>query len=289
MRQIAAEVREEYTVEQADALAGGSPRAGSRHPAGGPGAGDRRVQPALQPARDQPAARRAQPAVRAGRHGTGGGVAARRLPGAGRPGARRGRRDGLRRRRPGGALDLLRDVADAVEAYGALVGSEVAGPGPDDQRLREALAAPGPTGTGWPGCCATRSGCARDEWQLHGQLTSHIDQLLRDVDSEARAELRRSWPTPTARGTGPEPAGPDGPRADPASAAPDRLARRRARRSTGRRPGRAGRSAVVGARPATAETSARFMPQTSSVWSRRQRVEGAVGQRHRAGRRARGS
>ena len=35
---------------------------------------------------------------------------------------------------------------------------------------------------------------ARDEWQLHGQLTAHIDQLLRDVDSEARAELRRSWP-----------------------------------------------------------------------------------------------
>jgi len=32
---------------------------------------------------------------------------------------------------------------------------------------------------------------------MHGALTSHIDRLLRDVDSDARAELRESWPAPS--------------------------------------------------------------------------------------------
>ena len=91
--------------------------------------------------------------------------------------------------------DLLSDVADSVESYGALVGSEVTGPGPDDQRLREALAAAWADRHRMAGLLRQEDRLARDEWQLHGQLTSHIDQLLRDVDSEARAELRRSWPT----------------------------------------------------------------------------------------------
>jgi uncharacterized membrane protein YccC len=90
--------------------------------------------------------------------------------------------------------DVLSDVADAVESYGVLVGSEVAGPGPDDQRLREALAAAWADRHRMAGLLRQEDRLARDEWQLHGQLTSQIDQLLRDVDSEARAELRRSWP-----------------------------------------------------------------------------------------------
>ncbi len=90
--------------------------------------------------------------------------------------------------------DLLCDVADAVEAYGALVSSEVVGPGPQDERLREALAAAWSDRHRLAGLLHHEDRHARDEWQLHGALTTHVDQLLRDVDSEARAELRRSWP-----------------------------------------------------------------------------------------------
>jgi uncharacterized membrane protein YccC len=94
--------------------------------------------------------------------------------------------------------DLMSDVADAVEAYGALVGSEVVGSQdvgePQDERLREALAAAWSDRHRLAGLLRHDERQARDEWQLHGQLTAHIDQLLRDVDSEARAELRRSWP-----------------------------------------------------------------------------------------------
>jgi hypothetical protein len=36
-----------------------------------------------------------------------------------------------------------------------------------------------------------------DQWSMHGALTSHIDRLLRDVDSDARAELRSTWPAPS--------------------------------------------------------------------------------------------
>jgi hypothetical protein len=95
----------------------------------------------------------------------------------------------------GAALsDLLADVADAVESYGTLVGSEVVGPGPEDERLRSALTAAWADRHRLAGLLRHEDRLARDEWQLHGQLTSQIDQLLRDVDSEARAELRRSWP-----------------------------------------------------------------------------------------------
>jgi Aromatic acid exporter family member 1 len=90
--------------------------------------------------------------------------------------------------------DLLADVADAVEAYGGLVGSEVDGPGPEDERLRGALAAAWSDRHRLAGLLRQHDRLARDEWQLHGQLASQIDQLLRDVDSEARAELRRTWP-----------------------------------------------------------------------------------------------
>lgn len=93
--------------------------------------------------------------------------------------------------------DLLADVADAVESYGSLVGSEVVGPAPEDGRLRAALAAAWADRHRLAGLLRHQDRLARDEWQLHGQLTSQIDQLLRDVDSEARAELRRTWPAPT--------------------------------------------------------------------------------------------
>jgi uncharacterized membrane protein YccC len=107
--------------------------------------------------------------------------------------------------------DLLADVADAVESYGSLVGSEagrthsfegpsrsapLCGPGPEDERLRAALAAAWADRHRLAGLLRHQDRLARDEWQLHGQLTSQIDQLLRDVDSEARAELRRTWPAP---------------------------------------------------------------------------------------------
>lgn len=98
--------------------------------------------------------------------------------------------------------DLLDDVADVVESYGAVVGSEVAlGPGAADQRLRAAL------GRAWEdrhrlaGLLRREDRLGEDQWAMHGALTSHIDRLLRDVDSDARAELRKSWPKPpTGRG-----------------------------------------------------------------------------------------
>ena len=96
--------------------------------------------------------------------------------------------------------DLLADVADAVESYGALIGSEVVGSGPEDQRLREAL------GNAWEDrhrfAELLRQGerMREDQWTTHGALTSHIDRLLRDVDSDARAELRTSWPAPQPSG-----------------------------------------------------------------------------------------
>ena len=90
--------------------------------------------------------------------------------------------------------DLLRDVADAVEAYGALVGSEVVGTSPEDQRLREALSASWADRHRLAAMLRHEDRMRRDEWQLHGALMTHIDQLLRDVDSQARAELRRGWP-----------------------------------------------------------------------------------------------
>jgi len=96
--------------------------------------------------------------------------------------------------------DLLADVADAVESYGALIGSEVVGEGLQDQRLREAL------GDAWEDrhrlADLLRQGdrMREDQWTTHGALASHIDRLLRDVDSDSRAELRNSWPTPPPSG-----------------------------------------------------------------------------------------
>ena len=93
--------------------------------------------------------------------------------------------------------DLLADVADAVEAYGGLVGSEVLGGGPQDQRLRDALAAAWEDRHRLADLLRQEDRMREDQWSMHGALTSHIDRLLRDVDSDARAELRSSWPAPS--------------------------------------------------------------------------------------------
>ena len=102
--------------------------------------------------------------------------------------------------------DLLADVADAVEGYGAVVGSELAlAPGTQDQQLREAL------GRAWEDrhrladLLRREDRLGEDQWAMHGALTSHIDRLLRDVDSDARAELRKSWPAPPSGLGGPVP------------------------------------------------------------------------------------
>ncbi len=93
--------------------------------------------------------------------------------------------------------DLLSDVADAVDAYGRVVGSEVMGAGPDDQRLREALVAAWEDRHRLAQLLRREERLREDQWTMHGALASHIDRLLRDVDSDARNELRRSWPTPS--------------------------------------------------------------------------------------------
>lgn len=89
---------------------------------------------------------------------------------------------------------LLADLADAVESYGAVVGSEVTG-APEDAALRSALAA------AWVDRDRVFEALRQGErphggaWELHGDLAANIDRLLRDIDSEARAELRTTWPT----------------------------------------------------------------------------------------------
>jgi hypothetical protein len=91
--------------------------------------------------------------------------------------------------------DLLADVGDAVEAYGELVGSETVAPGPrEDGRLRDALSAAWEDRHRLADLLRREERMREDQWSMHGALASHIDRLLRDVDSDARAELRQSWP-----------------------------------------------------------------------------------------------
>ena len=89
--------------------------------------------------------------------------------------------------------DLFSHLADAVESYGALIGSEVSGPRPEDAALRDAL------GLAWADRHRLAELLQQDDrlstggWQLHGALAAQIDRMLRDIDSDARAELRESW------------------------------------------------------------------------------------------------
>jgi len=100
---------------------------------------------------------------------------------------------------------LFGNLADAVEAYGALIGSEVVGPGPEDAALREAL------GRAWEdrhrlaGLLRQDERLRSDGWQMHGALAAQIDRMLREIDSDARAELRQSWPEIPSRVVRPRP------------------------------------------------------------------------------------
>jgi hypothetical protein len=97
--------------------------------------------------------------------------------------------------------DVLRHVAEAVEAYGGLVGAEVLDPGSEDRELRDALS------RAWAArhrlAALLREGdrLHAGAWELPGALAAHIDRLLRDIDGEARSELRKTWPrrAPRAR------------------------------------------------------------------------------------------
>jgi uncharacterized membrane protein YccC len=93
--------------------------------------------------------------------------------------------------------DLLDDLGDAVEAYGALVGSEVVG-APEDAALRNALAAAREDRDRVVAALRQGERLQGGAWQLHGDLAANIDRLLRDIDSEARAELRLTWPSRAA-------------------------------------------------------------------------------------------
>ncbi|MGH8970117.1 MAG: FUSC family protein, partial [Actinomycetes bacterium] len=91
--------------------------------------------------------------------------------------------------------ELLADLADATEAYGVLVGSEVAGPGPEDAALRDALARAWRHRDELVGLLRSGDRLTGVAWELHGDLAANIDRLLREIDSDARAELRQTWPT----------------------------------------------------------------------------------------------
>jgi len=101
--------------------------------------------------------------------------------------------------------DLFANLAEAIEAYGALVGSEVVGPGPEDQALREALS------RAWADRNRLFELLKHDDrlgsggWAMHGALASHIDRMLRDIDSDARAELRDTWAHQRPPGLRPHP------------------------------------------------------------------------------------
>lgn len=92
--------------------------------------------------------------------------------------------------------DLLSDVADAVETYGVVISAEVIHARPEDARLREALNRAWQDRHRLADQLRREERLRQDQWLMHGALASHIDRLLRDVDSDARAELRRSWPAP---------------------------------------------------------------------------------------------
>jgi uncharacterized membrane protein YccC len=89
--------------------------------------------------------------------------------------------------------DLFANLADAIECYGALVGSEVIGAGPEDEGLREALS------RAWADRHQLADLLKHEErldsggWEMHGALAAHIDRMLRDLDSDARAEMRETW------------------------------------------------------------------------------------------------
>lgn len=89
---------------------------------------------------------------------------------------------------------LLRHLADAVEAYGVVVGAESTGSPAEEAGLRDALAA------AWDDRHGLRNELreeqrTRDEdaWELHGALLANVDRLLREIDVEARGRLRELW------------------------------------------------------------------------------------------------
>jgi hypothetical protein len=90
--------------------------------------------------------------------------------------------------------DLLTHIADAIESYGQLVGSEVAGT-PEDAALGQALEAASADRSRVFELLRQGERLQGGAWELHGDLAANIDRLLRDLDSEARAKLRLSWPT----------------------------------------------------------------------------------------------
>ncbi|MGZ4593668.1 MAG: FUSC family protein [Actinomycetes bacterium] len=90
--------------------------------------------------------------------------------------------------------DLLHDIADATESYGLLVSSEVTG-APEDAALRQALLAAWQDRAHVFDLLRHGDRLHGGAWELHGDLAANIDRLLHDIDSEARAELRLSWPT----------------------------------------------------------------------------------------------
>jgi uncharacterized membrane protein YccC len=101
--------------------------------------------------------------------------------------------------------DLFANLADAIESYGSLVGSEVVGSGPEDQALREALS------RAWADRHRLAELLKHEErldsggWEMHGALAAHIDRMLRDIDSDARAELRQTWAEQPPPGFRPRP------------------------------------------------------------------------------------
>src|SRR5207342_1080284 len=100
---------------------------------------------------------------------------------------------------------LLGRLADAVQAYGGLVTAEVTGDALDDAALRDALE------QAWNDYGEVvellRQGerLAGAEWALHGNVAITLERLLREIDSESRAEMRKTWPSRVRAGRGRRP------------------------------------------------------------------------------------
>jgi hypothetical protein len=87
----------------------------------------------------------------------------------------------------------LRAIADAVDAFGALVRTEVVGGEAMEPALTRALT------DAWRELSelsqALRSEGSMDErgWELHGALVAQLGRLLRDIDVEHRVRMREEW------------------------------------------------------------------------------------------------
>lgn len=90
--------------------------------------------------------------------------------------------------------ELLGRMADAVTAYGDLVDDEaLRDQQVDSAQLRDAIAAAWRLRDHLTGELLADERVRSLAWELHGALLANVDQLLREIDAEARESARQAW------------------------------------------------------------------------------------------------